>query len=483
MPLLVFFSIFAQCVSPGSGFLTPYSFNIKPPSGAQDWTYVEETEKCYLLLSEKRTYIEAKTICQTEENFHSDIASVDQENFNLSSLNIVSDDVSWVNTWIIQQTAIKMNFFCQTDAADVDCGLWGRKNAAGCSYCGIGPEECGGECFWMENTQACVPLEISQFPEAYTVSSDGFAGIRYPWLMGTYVLNQYVMECPLDAGYFLYIHQDNPEQYLAGNGDGWVIGSDRWHFLEASTTNSDPLVASLIAPKDNWGYVSETNTEPLMDDLSISVLPINLLEMEENDEDGYYDHIQIGIDYAKDIEFDSVDYGEALHELEDEDYDMDMVFVERPIHSIGDIDHFEVEYEESKITQDVTEDEEYDIEKSFGFEFEKDMGDHFVKDGDEEEIFDWDVLEEKEDEIEIDENKDEEDASANEEQILFEELLKKTEVTVKKIKKTLNDIEVYSWYCVALSVCLVSVLLMFPLMDFFYFKFKRNGTSKQKLLS
>ena len=41
----------------------------------------------------------------------------------------------------------------------MDCGLWGRKNAAGCSYCGIGPEECGGECFWMENTQACVPLE------------------------------------------------------------------------------------------------------------------------------------------------------------------------------------------------------------------------------------------------------------------------------------------------------------------------------------
>merc|ERR1712098_703376 len=100
-----------------------------------------------------------------------------------------------------------------------------------------------------------------------------------------------------------------------------------------------------------------------------------------------------------------------------------------------------------------------------------------------EEIFDWDDLEEKEDNIEIEGNKDEEDAAANEEQILFEELLKKTEVTVKKMKKTLNDIKVYSWYCVALSVCLISVLLMFPLMDFFYFKFKRNGTSKQKLLS
>jgi len=454
MPLLVLFAIFAQCISPGSGFLTPYSLvnNIEPTSGAQDWTYVEETEKCYSLLSEKRTYIEAKTICQSmEENFHSDIASLDQENFNLSSLSFVSDNVSWVNTWIIQQTAIQMNFFCQTDAADVDCGLWGRKNAAGCSYCGIGPEECGGECFWMENTQACVPLEISQVPEAYTVSSDGFAGIRYPWLMGTYVLNQYVMECPLYPSYLLYIHQDNPEQYLAGNSDGWVIGSDRWHFLAPPTTDSD-----LFAPKDNWGYVSERNTEPLMDDLSISVLPLDLNEIEENDEDEYYDHIQIGIDYAKDIEFDSVDYGEALQELEDEDYDMETVFVERPI---------------------------YLTRESFGLEFEKDMEDHFVKNEDEEEIFDWDDLEEKEDNIEIEGNKDEEDAAAIEEQILFEELLKKTEVTVKKMKKTLNDIKVYSWYCVALSVCLGSVLLMFPLMDFFYFKFKRNGTSKQKLLS
>jgi len=75
---------------------------------------------------------------------------------------------------------------------------------------------------------------------------------------------------------------------------------------------------------DNWGYVPETNTESLMYNSGISVLPLNLLEIEDNEDDEYYDYIQNGqtIDNAKDIEYDSVDYGEALQELEDEDYDM-----------------------------------------------------------------------------------------------------------------------------------------------------------------
>ena len=40
----------------------------------------------------------------------------------------------------------------------VDCGFWGHENAPSCSHCGTGPKECGGECFWKENAQACIPL-------------------------------------------------------------------------------------------------------------------------------------------------------------------------------------------------------------------------------------------------------------------------------------------------------------------------------------
>ena len=81
---------------------------------------------------------------------------------------------------------------------------------------------------------------VSHIPEAYTVSSDGITGQRYPQLMGTYVLSQYVDDCPLEPTYLLYIHQDDPHKLLAGDSDGWVIGDDwgLWVGLSSYTSNN-----------------------------------------------------------------------------------------------------------------------------------------------------------------------------------------------------------------------------------------------------
>jgi len=178
---------------------------------------------------------------------------------------------------------------CQTDAVGVDCGFWGHENAPSCSHCGTGPKECGGECFWKENAQACIPLTMSHVPEAYTVSSDGIAGQRYPWLMGTYVLSQYVDECPMEPTYLLYINQDDPSNLMKGNADGWVIGSDwirwLWYLRAPPTTDSN-----LFAPKENWGfkYTSKTEFRAFMNDSSISVLPSNSISVLPSNQSYYY---------------------------------------------------------------------------------------------------------------------------------------------------------------------------------------------------
>jgi len=425
MILFILFVIFAQVVSSESGFnwneLSSKFRNIKPSYGAMEWTYVEETFKCYSPLDQKKTYVEAENTCQSlDENYHSDIATVDEKTWILQY---------WMDTEKLKPSnifsSLETNFICQTDAVGVNCGFWGHEYAPSCSYCGIGPKECGGECFWKENAQACIPLKMSHIPEAYTVSSDGITGQRYPQLMGTYVLSQYVDDCPLEPTYLLYIHQDDPHKLLAGDSDGWVIGDD-WGLWVGYLRTPPTTDSILFPPKENWSfrYTSKTESGAFMNDSSISVLPSNLYEMEaprqikkdENDDADSYDSLQNSPsnDDALDIEYDALEEGEA------------------------------------KLRNDMD-----------CFEFEEEIEDYFAEQKDEEDIYNWVDLIEKETNDDTDEAK-----------LLMDEILKEAEVSKQKLEKLRIGILAVG----ALGLVTSSVWLMLN-----YFKLKRNATSTQNL--
>ena len=47
----------------------------------------------------------------------------------------------------------------------VSCGLDRRRRerriALSCDECGKGPDDCHGECHWMEESQVCVPVTLA----------------------------------------------------------------------------------------------------------------------------------------------------------------------------------------------------------------------------------------------------------------------------------------------------------------------------------
>jgi len=261
--------------------------------GFLEWTNAPLSKKCYSYQKTEETYSGAKSYhCQALGAKLADL-SLEPDSFirNLTGLHW-----NWQDFWDQKYSEPEVNpnsftvvtdiisdqlkpFICETKANRVLCGF-GKNIEVDCSYCGIGHEQCRGECYWKENAQACIPITMSHIPEAYSVSSDGVAGQRMTDYMGTYVLETFKNECPLNEGILLYKKEENV--YLLKDKDGWKIGGadfdHLYYFMYRPTKEISPIV-----PNDGWlfSYPTANGDVKFTNDSSISVKPFNMGEQSE----------------------------------------------------------------------------------------------------------------------------------------------------------------------------------------------------------
>ena len=146
--------------------------------------------------------------------------------------------------------------------------------ASSCGECGNGPDNCHGECYWMEESQVCVPISLACkifLPFAFhfyifMFSRGGSWDLWdhcWKWMGWQETLDSgwrvSIVQISQDDGFLIYKHTGiiQYRYYLLNVTNSWIVvekiyGKDLW---DGDVLLRRPIKRrSLIAPKDGWYF-------------------------------------------------------------------------------------------------------------------------------------------------------------------------------------------------------------------------------------